>query len=353
MPKKKIIDLVGPVSDRPHRNMKAKVVFDPSDIHIPKKKNKYSFKKKKPIAATTVKKTTNGSTKKQDTTRSVNSVTESLDSLSTEIKTISPIHSTGKSVTQKTSKNCFICSKISGNTELIDCPICLIKAHRHCLIVVEPMWKFKLDICPWFCKQCRKENCNKCLKDESQSKIQRRCITCEVGLHIICYESYEIKPLQKISNDMYVCFPCLTLATRINPEEEEDIVGAVNDNADDDVESCSMSIVSLSSDKDDTDSKSNGSNSSDYEQYDEILNNEIPNISKWTKDEVFGYLKEVLPQNIIDQIIKYELDGHAFQSLKREEIVSNMGLKLGHALKIYKQVRILQTQSTVSRIFWE
>lgn len=31
---------------------------------------------------------------------------------------------------------------------------------------------------------------------------------------------------------MYVCFPCLTLATRINPEEEEDIVGAVNDNAD-------------------------------------------------------------------------------------------------------------------------
>lgn len=66
-----------------------------------------------------------------------------------------------------------------------------------------------------------------------------------------------------------------------------------------------MSIVSLSSDKDDTDSKSNGSNSSDYEQYDEIQNNEIPNISKWTKDEVFGYLKEVLPQNIIDQIIKY------------------------------------------------
>lgn len=152
MPKKKIIDLVGPVSDRPHRNMvsidlpmklcilllldffklqKAKVVFDPSDIHIPKKKNKYSFKKKKPIAATTVKKTTNGSTKKQDTTRSVNSVTESLDSLSTEIKTISPIHSTGKSVTQKTSKNCFICSKISGNTELIDCPICLIKGSNN------------------------------------------------------------------------------------------------------------------------------------------------------------------------------------------------------------------------------
>ncbi|KAL5238876.1 hypothetical protein ACI65C_006286 [Semiaphis heraclei] len=308
MPKKKIIY---------HDEPKAKVVFDPSDTHIPKKRSKYSHTNEKPLKATTVKITTYDRRKKQDTTKSkgspqdlsvnsVTEVTELLDCMSTGINTVAPIHSTVKSVTRESSKNCFICSKILGKTELVDCPICLIKAHRHCLIVDEPTWKFKLNLCPWFCKQCRKQNCMKCLNDESQLRIQRRCITCKVGLHTICYESYEIKPLQKIATDMYVCIPCMTLATQINPEEEEGIVKAEKIDIDNDDESCTFSIASISSDETDTDSKSNRSNSStDYEKDDEFHNNKIPNISNWTKKQVFDYLTEVLPQEIIDEIITY------------------------------------------------
>jgi len=74
----------------------------------------------------------------------------------------------------------------------------------------------------------------------------------------------------------------------------------------DDVESCTSSIVSISSDENDTDSKSNRSYSStDYGKDDEFHNNKIPNISYWTKEQVFDYLTEVLPKEIIDKIITY------------------------------------------------
>jgi len=184
---------------------KAKVVFDPSDNHIPKKRAKYSFKNEKPTEASTVKKTTNVKTRvkkrKRVTSKSkILSVTELLDGLSTEDNTKSPIVSPSNSPVKKTVNaedppdGCFICLTISEKSELIDCKICLIRgnnfividkflfyfyyfimfiyyflAHKHCLIVNEPMWKFKLDLGPWLCKECRKKNCSKCLKDDSKS----------------------------------------------------------------------------------------------------------------------------------------------------------------------------------------
>ncbi|KAL4092007.1 hypothetical protein QTP88_026592 [Uroleucon formosanum] len=333
MPKKKIFHHDEPLPTRPQRNMKAKVVFDPSDNHIPKKRAKYSYKNEKPIETSTIKKTTNDRTrvrkKKQITTRSkILPVIELLDDLSTEINTKSPIvspkNSPVKSVTikdtQEKLRHCFICETISGKTELINCSICLTKAHRDCLIINEPLWKFKLDLCPWICKQCRKQNCSKCLKDDSRS-ILRRCVTCEVGLHSICYELCEIKPLHKLETDMYLCIPCMTLATQINPEEVNEAaetieavktveaIEAVNADIEDDIESYTSSIMSISSDEYDTDSNSNISYScsSDYEKYNAYKNYNIPSIIKWNKDQVFEYLAEVLPQEIIDQIIKYVL----------------------------------------------
>lgn len=96
------------------------------------------------MEGTNVKKTTNDRRKQQDSTNSkspaVTEITELLDCLSTEINTSSQIHSPitfqGKSVTPKltqdTLRNCFICFTILGKTELVDCPICLIKGNNNC-----------------------------------------------------------------------------------------------------------------------------------------------------------------------------------------------------------------------------
>jgi len=68
----------------------------------------------------------------------VTEVTEAFDCMSTEeINTISQIHSPikfqRKRVSPKVnaSKSCFICSTVLGKTELIDCPICLIKGSNN------------------------------------------------------------------------------------------------------------------------------------------------------------------------------------------------------------------------------
>ncbi|XP_026823358.1 uncharacterized protein LOC113561247 [Rhopalosiphum maidis] len=367
MPKKKIIIHDEPVPARPHRNMKAKVVFDPSDNHIPKKRAKYSYKNEKPTEATTVKKTTKDRRRKRDTSKSkslpVNPVTELADCSLTEINSISPVHSpinspvkTVKSATaeviQNLSKMCYMCSKISENKELLDCPICSIKAHKDCLIVDEPVWKFKLDLSPWLCKQCRRLNCSKCLEDKKQKKVMYHCVSCDVGLHSICYESNEIKPLHKVEPDMYVCIPCMTLATQINQEEVEEVF-EIKDDVESNI-SRPSSVMSISSDEDDTGSRSSSSDSStDYDKYEDFHNTEIPNVSKWNKEQIFEYLSERLPQEIVDHLIHFDIDGRSIQLLQRSDIVSNMGLKLGHALKFYKQVRILQSQSTYDRLFWE
>ncbi|XP_015376031.1 PREDICTED: histone-lysine N-methyltransferase 2C-like isoform X2 [Diuraphis noxia] len=163
-------------------------------------------------------------------------------------------------VAEETLETCYLCSAVSEMTDQFDCPICFTKVHKHCLLVDEPVWKYKLDDGPWFCKECRKQYCNICLNNESQSKIDRRCITCDVGSHTNCYESYDIKTMQCLQKDIYVCTPCMTLATQINSEEEEEEEEeeeAKYDNIEDDVEPKpdTSSIVYGSSNKNDNDSE--------------------------------------------------------------------------------------------------
>ncbi|XP_015376030.1 PREDICTED: uncharacterized protein LOC107170429 isoform X1 [Diuraphis noxia] len=188
-------------------------------------------------------------------------VTEPLDCVSSVNDSKSLINSPLNSpLIQETLETCYLCSAVSEMTDQFDCPICFTKVHKHCLLVDEPVWKYKLDDGPWFCKECRKQYCNICLNNESQSKIDRRCITCDVGSHTNCYESYDIKTMQCLQKDIYVCTPCMTLATQINSEEEEEEEEeeeAKYDNIEDDVEPKpdTSSIVYGSSNKNDNDSE--------------------------------------------------------------------------------------------------
>lgn len=52
--------------------------------------------------------------------------------------------------------------------------------------------------------------------------ILPRCPTCDVGLHRKCFESYDIKPLQMIKPNVYVCIPCMTLGTQRVPGVEDE-----------------------------------------------------------------------------------------------------------------------------------
>ncbi|XP_025405178.1 uncharacterized protein LOC112679542 isoform X2 [Sipha flava] len=395
MPKKRINTNDKPIQ-RPQRNMKAKKVFDPSDNYLPKKRNKYSSSK--PVNFIKSNNVKNRNKKKKQKAIDKNSLKNDLSECSAEESIPESEHSYSPSnppispteITQKKmADDCFMCNTIGDINDIIDCPICLIKVHKDCLVIKEPMWKFKLDLCPWLCESCRQFHCCQCLKSETDSEFLS-CITCKVGLHSNCIESCRIKPLETIRNlGIFVCIPCLTLATDRLPEEEEEEEEEerwheiemeeidekaveeeeeeenerVLDESDEEkfekeeVEEESeeeIEFVNTSSDENNMEDNDNNSinsdksyNSSiDYEkEFTEVPNVNIPNVTRWNKYQVYEYLADRLP--------KEEIDGRALQLLRRSDITLHMGLKLGHAMKLYKQVRILQTQSTYHKTYWE
>ncbi|XP_050545758.1 uncharacterized protein LOC126908004 isoform X2 [Daktulosphaira vitifoliae] len=351
---RKILITSGAAISRPQRNTRAKKVFDPSDNYIPKRRNKTCIKSEKSFYCTN---------KDNDTKlNNINTTNESLNYSLKNLSNVLTLNSESSSTTipeipkilREEFTNCSSCLKICDGISLISCSICLVKIHKDCLIVNEPMWKFKLEASPWLCKQCRDHNCSKCLRNGSQLKTWLRCFTCKVGLHVECYESYESKPLHTLKDDMYVCIPCMTLATQRVPEEDDD---------EDDLDESQISY----------NSSSNASEDSYYSKKiiphsgSALLTTQttsmptanlckgltIPDVTEWNKHKVYKYLVQCVSQEIASKIIDNEIDGRALLLIQRSDVTNNMGLKLGPAMKLYKQIRILQTHSTYNSVFWE
>lgn len=108
---------------------KAKIVFDPSDNYIPKKRSKKIYEKKK-------------SPDSKSKPIPVNEL-PTIDISSSKINTVSPVPSRSTSPVEKPinleisheeSDICCICSTNTPKREFVDCPICLIKSSTNIVI---------------------------------------------------------------------------------------------------------------------------------------------------------------------------------------------------------------------------
>ena len=70
---------------------------------------------------------------------------------------------------------------------------------------------------------------------------------------------------------------------------------------------------------------------------------ETPDARSWSADEVFSYLRS---QGFADAdakvFVDHDIDGRAALLLKRQDVISSLGLKLGPAIKLYRQIQVLQ-----------
>ncbi|XP_050436211.1 uncharacterized protein LOC126842981 [Adelges cooleyi] len=348
MPRKKI-PVPNVVISRPQRNTRAKKVFDPSDTHVPKRRIKRSIK---PLS--NAKKLNDVAV--NEISMPYESFEYSSNDLPTFLSSMSPMHSRSNSPesSYEVTDNCCLCLKTINLKDFLNCSICVFRVHRDCLIVNEPMWKFKLEKCPWLCKQCRQTYCSKCLKNATKTDSLRRCITCKVGMHVECYDSCEIKPLQSLKDDIYLCIPCKTLATRKLDEDDYDLDGS----------EYSLSITSEENDNDNNvDVILNDKPRSSSVVQSKCAENkllfpqkglDIPDVTEWDKYKVSAYLSKLLPDDdIASTLIKNEIDGRALLLITRSDITTRMGLLLGPALHLYQEIRILQTQSTHCSVYWE
>lgn len=364
MPRKKLVSTDEPLITRPQRNMRAKKVFDPSDNHIPKRRNK---------SVKSVKK------KRNQDVKAKNQITS--DSSSNDAVTPPFIPSPQNCIVRPENdlhkpNCCSICLKAVPEKRLVYCKVCEIKAHLQCLIIDEPMWKFDFDLLPWVCIKCRTNHCCKCYKLDYMSLLTHRCITCNLGLHVNCYESFDPNPFHTVQAGVYLCIPCMTLATIRMPEEEEE----EDDEKPVDTRNTSISLLTSDEDDDNNDDKDDDKDDDNDEDIDdgnddekysknnlpiipngpekqftetpEYIDEEIPNVTEWDKFQVHNYLLQRLPQAVAESLLVNEFDGRAILLFRRSNIRS-LKMKLGCALKVYKEIRILQTQKSYYSVYWE
>lgn len=379
---------------RPQRNTKAKIVFDPSDNNIPKKRIKQHTKSgkpiekfstnneklyeetasilKKPIETNNVKKSIENKTAKKlvknNSISSVKSHSDPVNGFNDPLSDELAASSSNKNKDDYSNDNpvskdnsdlkeiCYYCEKyIKSHKNVVDCRICLRGFHKDCLLSEEPTWKFKLDHSIFLCSTCREKRCSKCCIDEYNLKTFIRCLSCKVGYHRKCYEGYDIKPMHAIksctSEFSYLCIPCMTIATERIPEIE-------------DIEFLSQSSTNSKSDDDNNednedDLRSNISyGSSQSANHDENLSRpkideiNIPDIKNWNKTQVFNYFLDRLPGKVAQQIIEEDLDGNGILLFQRRDL-TRLRLSTGMALKFYKLVRILQTRCKLYTVYWE
>jgi len=70
----------------------------------------------------------------------------------------------------------------------------------------------------------------------------------------------------------------------------------------------------------------------------------IPDAAVWTPQDVQDYFSKIGFEEQAVLLRQHEIDGASLLLMKRNDVVRNMGLKLGPAVKIYNHIRRLQTR---------
>lgn len=78
---------------------------------------------------------------------------------------------------------------------------------------------------------------------------------------------------------------------------------------------------------------------------------DIPKADDWSADDVYSYFMQFFPKDA-SVFRDHKIDGASLLLMKRQDILKQLNLKLGIALKIYSHVVRLQAQSNDPRLSW-
>lgn len=78
---------------------------------------------------------------------------------------------------------------------------------------------------------------------------------------------------------------------------------------------------------------------------------DIPDISEWSSDKLANYIEKYLP-NIGNLFREENIDGEACLLMKRSDVINDLSLDLGPALRLYSLVVALQTRQRNPTLTW-
>ncbi|XP_056645491.1 uncharacterized protein LOC130450848 [Diorhabda sublineata] len=325
------------------RRKRAKKVFDPSDNHVPKKRGR-------PVGSL------NRSTIEKQLARRINEDGR-------ENRPESRTSSNGRDQHGVCSV-CHIQNRRGPNDRMIACRECSNKAHYSCLNGDDMMLKMYPDN-TWQCPHCK--TCVVCFETSDAGNLTV-CSVCADGYHASCHQP---RIIEKIRNGQkWLCINCqmpdelkinqiqanVNSFSRKSNSDNNDISSS---NSDDSSPSYNSSLSPTpprlspqtgGRDSPDADAQSD-SQSNKEDDEDENIDTSIPDATHWSADEVYEYFAQYFPEEA--KIFKeQEIDGRSLLLLKRIDVLTNLNLKLGPALKIYKHVVKLQVRRDDPKLYW-
>ncbi|KAK4298041.1 hypothetical protein Pmani_029577 [Petrolisthes manimaculis] len=220
---------------------------------------------------------------------------------------------------KRTVYRCDVClqsvSQQTAQEDLLVCHRCSARAHPSCLgYSAELAVRSRLG--PWTCMDCK--HCAICNMDHNIGTLIF-CDECDRAYHLTCHQP----PLNEQPQGSWICFAC-------SPQTSQSPYDC---------------LPGLPTPRDSPvpDDESRGSSGSwDSNIYDP----KVPNVTHWSTEQIMEYFDDKGFKMISEVFKDQDIDGTALLMLTRSDVLMGLNLKLGPALKIYKQVRILQTRLT-------
>ncbi|KAK3855735.1 hypothetical protein Pcinc_037880 [Petrolisthes cinctipes] len=220
---------------------------------------------------------------------------------------------------KRTVYRCDVClqsvSQQTAQEDLLVCHRCSARAHPSCLgYSAELAVRSRLG--PWTCMDCK--HCAICNMDHNIGTLIF-CDECDRAYHLTCHQP----PLNEQPQGSWICFAC-------SPQTSQSPYDC---------------LPGLPTPRDSPvpDDESRGSSGSwDSNIYDP----KVPNVTHWSVEQIMEYFDDKGFKMISEVFKDQDIDGTALLMLTRSDVLMGLNLKLGPALKIYKQVRILQTRLT-------
>ncbi|CAG9834986.1 unnamed protein product [Diabrotica balteata] len=326
------------------RRKRAKKVFDPSDNNVPKKRGR-------PV----------GSLNKATIEKQIAKLTYNEDSR--ENRPESRTSNNGRDQHGVCSV-CHVQNRKGPNDRLVACRECSNKAHFSCLNGEDMMLKMYPDN-TWQCPHCK--TCVVCFETSNSGSLTV-CSVCADGYHAGCHQPRIVEKLSK--GQKWSCTNCQMpdelkinqIQSNVNSfsrksASEYNTSSNSGDSSPSQYNSPSISPTpphlspqtTLRPESPDAD----GDAQSDSQNEDENsgIDPSIPDATHWTADEVYEYFRQYFPEEAI--IFKeQEIDGRSLLLLRRIDVLTNLNLRLGPALKIYRHIVKLQVRRDDPKLYW-
>lgn len=200
--------------------------------------------------------------------------------------------------------------------DLLTCKDCGAKAHPSCMEYTKLLYEKYPDSVNWQCPDCK--TCHIC-DETSSSNDLLTCYICFNGYHLNCHDPViSTKP-----TGPWLCSTCDTTV-------DKDKIPKVES---------TTTVVSLNVDPIVAHPLREGFHKA-LEEYP----TSVPVARKWSIENVEAFFKFIGFEEEAPAFREQEIDGLSLLLMKRNDVLTGLGIKLGPALKIYKHILTLQSR---------